>query len=150
MSLITDLFFFDTISSSDDITTLVGTRIYNPAVPVPDADLVKVDVPYIVILPEGTDNDETTKDDLSESYDDIDTVSILIVAASREDLAKLANHIRKSIREAFSTYNEDGKEANYGFQIVDYHFSASRVVMDVEKPCVYQQFKYICNTHNIS
>ena len=141
MSLCTDQFFASAIKQSSDIRAKVGTRIFDPAVPVPDEELDNVEVPYIVIGNEGTTGEDSTKDDVDGV--DRDTISILIVESSREELAALAEKTRKVLRHAIYNPNEVGE---FDFNIEDYSFSASGVTMDINKPCDFQTLNYVCET----
>ena len=141
MALNSDIHFFDALKSSEDVVALVENRIYNTAVPYPDEELDKVAVPYIVIAHDGVTNGQGDKDYPNEGDEDIENVSVLVVASSRDKEALLARMVRSVLRSAF----EGGEYAD----VLDYTFSAEAVQMDVYKPCVYQTLRYTLTTKNI-
>ena len=139
MSLIADKFFYNAIATCEDVTAIVGDRIFNPA-----RDTTAMDedrIPYIIVSFEGLTNNQSTKDDDVEGTEDKVTVGILVVASDCDRLGELAEIIRKRCRE-YREANADDLLTPIGWD-----FSASRVEYDIEKPCCYQQLTYQCDTN---
>lgn len=145
MSLVCDDFFFQALKGCDAVSAVVGERIYNPAVPVPDEDLDSVVVPYMVISLDSVSNADGDKDEVGESDEDTAVVSILVVAETRKALAKLACLVRDAIRDYYENADWDAEEE--GYYIADYVFSASGVELDPYKGCVFQTLNYNCVTN---
>ena len=82
MSLITDKVFYNALLSSSELTALVGDRIYNTSIAVPDEDLLNEPVPYIIITFDGMQNEGLTKDNSFEGDTDKVQISIEITAIS--------------------------------------------------------------------
>lgn len=148
MSLQTDILFYRTIKRSSTIMAKIGNRLYNPAVDTPEENLENIPIPYIVVMNQGTDNDDGSKDDIMESDYDNDAVDVLVVAENRPALAELANEVRVAIRKEISSPTENTMQL-FGFEIQGYHFKASPVSSDITTPCTFQTLSYICETLNI-
>ena len=139
MSLITDKFFYNAIATSEDVTAIVGDRIFNPA---RDSAAEEEDrIPYVIITFEGLTNDQSTKDDDTEGSEDKVTIGILVVAADCDKLGDLAEAIRKRCRE-YREANQDDLLTPIGWQ-----FSSSDVAYDPDKPCCFQTLTYQCDTN---
>ena len=149
MSLVTDIFFYDALKDIDEINELVNGRIFNTADDeVDDEEVDKTDIPYIMILNNGTHNDENSKDDGVESDYDKDSISLEIAANDRKELARLTQLVRDIIRDTANAF-DDTDAVNFGFQLTDYNFSAGTVEYDAMKPCFWQTLNYECETKNL-
>lgn len=139
MSLIVDKFFFNALRTSDEIKQRTSGRIFNTARP--DDEEAADSVPYIIITYEGMTNNATHKDIQWEGWEDTETVSVLVVAETRESLALLITDVRRSIKAHAEDESDDQ-------QPIDYTVSASVVQYDSMKPCFYQTLTYVCVTDN--
>lgn len=137
MSLTTDIFFYNAIMADDAIVTTVEERVFNPARPTADEE--RDLIPYIIISFGGLQNQSETKDDVEGWTDDV-PVHILCVADSRDSLGDLAEAVRLQVREYWKEH--DGESG----VPLDWHFSASEVSYDPDKPCCYQTLHYDCNS----
>lgn len=135
--LTTDKLFYHALSHSDPIRRVVGGRIFNTVYP--DVETGTDKIPYIIIAHEGVQNQSESKDMPGEGSVDIETISVLIVAGERDrgPLAELTQQVRNCIRRAAEEWD-----------IYDYTFSAGPVQYDMDKPCYYQVFTYVCETQN--
>lgn len=139
MSLRTADFFSRALTASEDVTTIVGDRIFLPARPTIDEQ--EDTIPYIIIEPGGTTNISRTKDDSVEGQEDSVSVSILCVAESHDRLMDLCEAVRDCCIEAW----EAG--ANDPLTPVEWQFSASEEIYDPVKPCNFIRLIYQCTTN---
>ena len=170
MSLQTDLIFKESLSADTVLMTAIGNRLYNTAVPVPDEQIDKVAVPYVIISFDGMNNQDTTKDDPYEGGTDQVTIGVTVVATTREKLAELTRRIRQTIHNDFQFvwgYEDLGDstcavlEESNGFRLrvmreydeivkripYNYTVSAQAVQYDPWKPCYWQTLRYQCEVH---
>lgn len=149
MSLSCDRFFVAAITQDEGLMNEIGGRIFDPA---RDSAAEEADVvPYIIVSLDSVQNLDVSKDDEYDSMYDEANVSVLVVADDRESLAALAEKTRRAINKALirSEKEEEETQATFGFSIYDSSFSASRVELDIDKPCCYQTLSYICKTENV-
>lgn len=145
MSLQTDRVFFDALKANSELMEAVSERIYNTAIPLPDERAANVPAPYVIISFDGFSNGQNTKDDYESRIDNI-SVSILIVATTRDQLGELVDTIRTTIKE----YVEDANETdpNYSEIPYDYQLSGSQVAYDPDKNARYITLTYACSVKN--
>ena len=148
MSLSCDRFFVSAITQDEELMNEIGGRIFDPA---RDSAAEEADiVPYVIVSLDSVQNIDMSKDDVYESMIDEANVSVRIVADDRESLAHLAEKTRRVINKALvSSEEEEETQATFGFSIYDSSFSASKVELDIDKPCCYQTLSYICKTENV-
>jgi len=142
MSLQTDRLFYSALRRRYDgepsVSEMVGERVYNTSIPVPDEDLENEPVPYIIISFDGMVNQGTTKDYTFEGDDDVVTVSVEVTAKTREELYEVIHAARVAIRR----YMEDDPDSEEVPE--SYDMSAGRVEYDAWKPCFWQTLTYRC------
>ena len=171
MSLQTDLIFFDALSADTELMQTLGNRLYNTAIPMPDADADKVPLPYCIITFDGMNNQDTTKDDPYEGGTDQVQIGIEVAAKTREQLGVIMRRIRKIIHEDFMFVwgyadlrdtNDVQLEDTNGFRLrvmreydeivnripYNYTVSAQAVQYDPWKPCFWQVLNYQCDIAN--
>ena len=149
MSLSCDRFFVAAITQDEELMNEIGGRIFDPA---RDSAAEEADVvPYIIVSLDSVQNIDMSKDDVYGSMHDEANVSVLVVADDRESLAHLTEKTRRVIDKALVSSEEEEEEtqATFGFSIYDSSFSASKVELDIDKPCCYQTLSYICKTENV-
>ena len=149
MSLSCDRFFVAAITQDEELMNEIGGRIFDPA---RDSAAEEADVvPYIIVSLDSVQNIDMSKDDVYGSMHDEANVSVLVVADDRESLAHLTEKTRRVINKALISSEEEEEEtqATFGFSIYDSSFSASKVELDIDKPCCYQTLSYICKTENV-
>lgn len=149
MSLSCDRFFVAAITQDEELMNEIGGRIFDPA---RDSAAEEADVvPYIIVSLDSVQNIDMSKDDVFGSMHDEANVSVLVVADDRESLAHLTEKTRRTINKALVSSEEEEEEtqATFGFSIYDSSFSASKVELDIDKPCCYQTLSYICKTENV-
>lgn len=142
MGLNTDFFFVAGLRDSNAVQRLVQGRIFNTARSTEDERKDKV--PYIIVSFDGLTNDSETKDDGVEGTEDRVTVSLLVVAHTRVQLAELAQAARDAMRAFFDSV--DANDDAHQYAPKDWEFSAGQVQYDWTKPCCYQTLRYVCVT----
>lgn len=146
MSLKTDIIFVKALKSNDElIQSLPAKGIYNPSIPLPDAELINAKIPYIIVVYGGCQNDGSNKDETFEGESDTVNISIEIAAETREAVADIAETVRATIRDYFE--NADPTDEDYELVPADYQFSATGVSYDPDKPCCWQILNYQCDTN---
>ena len=146
MSLITDKVFYNALLSSSELTALVGDRIYNTSIAVPDEDLLNEPVPYIIITFDGMQNEGYTKDNSFEGDTDKVQIGIEITADNREALGTLTQAVRDAVIAYFQD-QEGHTTEDYDLVPKDYTLTAGPVQYDPIKPCFYQILNYNCDTN---
>lgn len=151
MSLATDSIFITALQTNAELMEALGyaaptdnsegvpPRLYGTAIPLPDEDADNAPVPYIIVMFDGLQNDEGTKDDRYESQYDKVNISIEVAAKEQDDLETLT----KMVRSTILTYLQENETA-----IEDYHFSAEGIVYNADKPCFWQVLTYQCDVNN--
>lgn len=140
-----DLFFHAALELSPDVINTLGGRVFNTARP--EIDEEEDRIPYVIISYDGGGSDGGTKDSRLSTLSSA-TVSVLIVAESRNDLARIANMVHSSIESAFRIAPEICKDRDWPFVIYSASESAGPVQLDPMKPCYFQTLTYQCNTYD--
>ena len=134
--------FFSAALKTPEITAVVGSRIFNPAMS--DKELTADRVPYLIITYDSGTSSEGDKD---SRYSPIDScnISILCCASTRDTLATLTELVNKAIESALE--DDDiyiGK--NWNFFINSCLATAGPVQFDPLKPCCYQTLTFQCDS----
>ena len=152
MSLQTDIIFIQALQQSQAIANIVGDRIYDTAIPLPDEDAENVPVPYIIVTYDGMQNDQGTKDNLYEGSEDRVQIGIECVAETRPQLALLTQTVRDTVKAQFianiEAMDAGSQDDDLRLTPLDYQLSASAVQYDGDKPCYWQVLNYACATTN--
>lgn len=156
MSLQTDLIFVRALQQSSEVTALVGDRIYMTAIPRPeDKALANEPLPFIVVMFEGIQPTEQTKDDDYDSDMDTVLIGIELCALNRPRLAELADAVRHAIKNYFEMLQgadpEELDEADVEMLPLlptSCQVSGGQVVYDDEKPCQWLVLQYTCETYS--
>lgn len=146
MSLQTDSVFIKAISKDSGIMEVIESRVYGTAIPVPDAELDNVPVPYIIVSLDSMTNSTDSKDnDEFEGSEDSVVVSVEVTAETLEALHGLVQAVRQAVRKTLSDpESEDVDECP-----LDYNLTAGAISYDSMKPCYWQVLSYQCTTKNL-
>lgn len=136
MSLATDSIFITALQSSPELMEAVGNRVYGTAIPLPEEDADNVPTPYLIVIFDGLNNDQTTKDDTYESDNDHVQISIVAAAPTLEALHTLT----QQVREVVHTYFVENET-----QVSGYQFTADTILYDEWKPGYGQVLRYQCD-----
>ena len=145
MSLITDQVFYNALRQNADLMAMVGGRIENTSIPVPDDDLANQPLPYIIITYDGMQNEGFTKDDDYEGNVDKVQIGIEAAASDRETLGDIMQSVRATVKEYFANAEEGSDD--YDLVPFGYALKATPVVYDSLVPCYYQSLQYECDTN---
>ena len=141
MGLDTSTLFYRILSGNAELEKLTDGRIYSIAIPMPEENINESLVPWVIILFDGLNNDDATKDDPFESSTDTVQISIEIAAQTPDDLMDLAQLVRDTIHdEMVNGHTFDS--------IYDYKFSAAMQYDDLT-PCFYTRLSYSCSVSNV-
>ena len=145
MSLITDQVFYNALRQNADLMAMVGGRIENTSIPVPDDDLANQPLPYIIITYDGMQNEGFTKDDDYEGNVDKVQIGIEAAASDRETLGEIMQSVRATVKEYFANAEEGSDD--YNLVPLCYALKATPVAYDSLVPCFYQSLQYECDTN---
>ena len=152
MGLLTDSFFITALRSNTTLVTKLPAGDFYNNVAFPDEDMVNVELPYIIVNNDGGGNLAETKDDMFESNEDNVTISIRVVARSRQDLADMVLAVRKTIRDyIIATQTRIFNHTASGDDNLcpdEYSLQFSEVAFDMFKPSHTQILYYQCQTTN--
>jgi hypothetical protein len=115
-------------------------RIYSTCVEVPPTEADNTPLPYIIIMDEGLQNDQTTKDDVWESEDDRVQASVQISAKSPKEVKRLTRLCRKAIADYIATMEGDKPYLQ--------SLTTDGTAWDWTKPCYYKTLTYQCDVTN--
>lgn len=145
MSLITDQVFYNALRQNPDLMAMVGGRIENTSIPVPDDDLANQPLPYIIITYDGMQNEGFTKDDDYEGNVDKVQIGIEAAASDRETLGDIMQSVRATVKEYFANAEEGSDD--YNLVPFGYALKATPVVYEPLVPCYCQALQYECDTN---
>ena len=94
-----DEIFYAALMANETIVSDTDGRIFSTCVEVPPAETDNTPLPYIIIMDEGLQNDQGTKDDVWESRDDRVQASVQISAVSPKEVKRLTRIVRKAIAD---------------------------------------------------
>ena len=115
-------------------------RIYSTCVEVPPMENDNTPLPYIIIMDEGLQNDQATKDDVWESSEDRVQASVQISAVSPKAVKRLARLCRKAIADYIAAMTGDRPYLQ--------SLTISDTAWDWTKPCYYKTLQYQCDVTN--
>lgn len=140
-----DKIFFDAICADADLMTVIGGRVKSTCFEVSADEQDNTPLPYIIVIDEGKQPAQTTKDDEwmpsrwnvsagievgADSPNEVDTIVMKAMQA-------IANHIQTLYRQG-----EDIPYINEGFPKTD------GVAWDWTKPCYFDVAHYQCEIDN--
>lgn len=135
-----DEIFYNALTADETIVSDTGGRIYSTCVEVPPTDADNTPLPYIIIMDDGLQNDQATKDDIWESEDDRVQASVQISAVSPKEVKRLTRLCRKAIANYIASMSG---EKPYLISL-----TADGTAWDWTKPCYYKTLNYQCDVTN--
>ena len=115
-------------------------RIYSTCVEVPPMENDNTPLPYIIIMDEGLQNDQGTKDDEWEAYEDRVQASVQISADRPKEVKRLTRLCRKAIADYIA--------AMTGEKPYLQSLTTDGTAWDWTKPCYYKTLQYQCDMPN--
>jgi hypothetical protein len=135
-----DEIFYNALTADETIVSDTDGRIYSTCVEVPPTDADNTPLPYIIIMDDGLQNDQATKDDIWESEDDRVQASVQISAVSPKEVKRLTRLCRKAIANYIASMSG---EKPYLISL-----TADGTAWDWTKPCYYKTLNYQCDVTN--
>lgn len=135
-----DEIFYNALTADETIVSDTGGRIYSTCVEVPPTDADNTPLPYIIIMDDGLQNNQATKDDIWESEDDRVQASVQISAVSPKEVKRLTRLCRKAIANYIASMSG---EKPYLISL-----TADGTAWDWTKPCYYKTLNYQCDVTN--
>ena len=135
-----DEIFYNALTADSEIASATGGRIFSTCVEVPPMENDNTPLPYIVIVDEGLQNDQTTKDNIWESADDRVQASVMISAVSPKEVKRLTRLCRKAIATYIATMT--------GSRPYLESLTTDGTAWDWTKPCYYKTLQYQCDVEN--
>ena len=135
-----DEIFYNALKANETIVSDTGDRIYSTCVEVPPMENDNTPLPYIIIMDDGLQNDQTTKDDVWESENDRVQASVLVNAISPKEVKRLTRLCRKAIANYIATMEG---EKPYLLSL-----TTNGTVWNWTKPCYYKTLQYQCDVTN--
>ena len=135
-----DEIFYAALMANETIVGDTGGRIFSTCVEVPPTEADNTPLPYIIIIDEGLQNDQTTKDDVWESVEDRVQASVMINAVSPKEVKRLTRVSRKAIADYIATMS--------GNRPYLQSLTTDGTAWDWTKPCYYKTLVYQCDVTN--
>ena len=135
-----DEIFYAALMANETIVSDTDGRIFSTCVEVPPAETDNTPLPYIIIMDEGLQNDQGTKDDVWESRDDRVQASVQISAVSPKEVKRLTRIVRKAIADYITTM-----EGNRPYL---QSLTTDGTAWDWTNPCYYTILVYQCDVTN--
>ena len=146
MSLLTDSIFIKALKGSAAISKAVSKRIYGTFIPLPDAQVENVELPYIIVSFEGSTPVPDSKDGDMEGYEMQNTVGVLLVAATLPALHTLMEAVRSVIAD--SMRKVDPESPVLDDYPTDYDCLVPPIEYDPYKHAYHVKFIYVCTVNN--
>lgn len=136
---LTDI-LLDAIEANDELVTITGSRVYDTANEVPSWQDDNTPLPYIVVIENGSQNDQATKDSVWEGDTDHCNASIIICAETPDKVRSMRRKVRKAVEDYIVSMAEQG-------ETIPYLTASSNegVAWDDVKPCYNDAIHYQCD-----
>lgn len=135
-----DEIFYNALKADSQIVSDTGGRIFSTCVEVPPTDADNTPLPYIIIMDEGLQNDQGSKDDVWESEYDRVQASVQISAISPKEVKRLTRLCRKAIAAYIATMTGEKPYLQ--------SLTTDGTAWDWTKPCYYKTLTYQCDVIN--
>ena len=135
-----DEIFYAALVANETIVSDTGGRIFSTCVEVPPTEADNTPLPYIIIMDEGLQNDQATKDDVWESIEDRVQASVMVNAISPKEAKRLTRISRKAIADYIATMS--------GNRPYLQSLTTDGTAWDWTKPCYYKTLVYQCDVTN--
>jgi hypothetical protein len=137
-----DEIFYKAITADTELMQAVGGRVKSTCFEVPPTEQDNTELPYILILDEGKQPAQTTKDDEWMPSQWRVSAGVEVAAISPNDVDTLIMKVMRAISNyiiSMSIHGEDFPYLNEGFP------QTQGVSWDWEKPCYFDVVHYQCN-----
>ena len=134
-----DELIYDAIKADTDLMEAIGGRVVSTCFEVSPTEADNTPLPYIIVMDDGFQNQQTTKDNLWEAAEDKVQASVEIGAESAKDVKQLIKMVRRAVESymgALYTQGETVPELD--------SLTSDGLAWDWTKPCYYQRLTYQC------
>lgn len=135
-----DEIFYEALTTDTTIAGETHGNIFSTCVEVPPMEQDNTPLPYVIIMDNGLQNDQTTKDDVWESGEDRVQASVEISAKSPKEVKRLTRLCRKAIARYIATLS--------GQRPYLQSLSTDGTAWDWTKPCYFKTLQYQCDMTN--
>ena len=129
------------IEANEELVALTGSRVFDTCNEVPSwVDKDNTQLPYLVVVENGSQNDQATKDSVWESDTDHCNASIIICAETPDKVRSMRRKVRKAVKDYIVSMAEQG-------ETIPYLTASSNegVAWDDMKPCYNDAIHYQCD-----
>lgn len=129
------------IEANDELVQLTGSRVFDTCNEVPSwVDKDNTQLPYLVVVENGSQNDQATKDSVWEGDTDHCNASIIICAETPDKVRSMRRKVRKAVKDYIVSMAEQG-------ETIPYLTASSNegVAWDDMKPCYNDAIHYQCD-----
>ena len=141
-----DEIIFDAIMADADLVAAVGgpEQIESTCFevsPLDDAD--NTPVPYLLVMNDGLQNNNATKDYVWEGPEDSVTATVEIAGREPREVTRLLKMVRRAVERYIVAMSSTGEPTPQLESL-----QASQLQWDWTKPCYYQHLTYTCTIRN--
>ena len=133
--------FYDAIKADATLMEAIGNRVTSTCFETPPDEKDNTELPNIIVTNDGFQNNNSTKDYVWESPEDVVQATIDIAAVSDGDVERLVKMIRRAIENYIVAMYQNGETRP---QLQPNSPTSSGIEWDWMKPCYYQKITYIC------
>ena len=128
------------IEANDELVTITGGRVYDTANEVPSWQDDNTLLPYLVVVENGSQNEQATKDSVWEGDTDHCNASIIICAETPDKVRSLRRKVRQAVKDYIVSLADQG-------ETIPYLTASSNegVAWDDMKPCYNDAIHYQCD-----
>lgn len=140
-----DELIYDAICADDDLMDAIGGRVESTCFEVSPEEQDNTPVPYLIVMYDGFQSANTTKDTVWEGDEDSVKASVEIAGVDPKQVHALTRMVRRAVNNyvvGLSDQGETTPELQQGFPVAD------GIAWDWLKPCYYQHVIYQCNVEN--
>lgn len=134
-----DDIIYDAISEDSDLMEAIGGRVVSTCFEIPPEQEDNTPIPNIVIIDEGFQNNESTKDTLWEGTEDQVQVTVSVAADSPGDVKDLVRKVRSVVENYIATLYAQGNDTPQLQSL-----TSDGISYDPWKPCYFQNLYYTC------
>ena len=138
--------FYDAIMADSELTEAVGNRVTSTCFEIPPDEKDNTELPNIIVTNDGFQNNNSTKDYVWESPEDVVQATIDIAAVSDGDVERLVKMTRHAIENYIVAMYQSGQATP---QLQEGYPTSKGIEWDWMKPCYYQKVMYQCVTTKI-
>lgn len=136
-----DELIYDAIKADEDLMTAIGGRVVSTCFEVSPTEADNTPLPYIIVIDDGFQNQQTTKDNLWEAVEDKVQASVEIGAESAKEVKQLIRMVRRAVEAYIIMLDTQGETVPELDSL-----TSDGLAWDWTKPCYYQRLTYQCTT----